>query len=93
MADLAVGTPLDAYLAQVVQADARLKDTAAVVAAVAEAAIGISAVTGKHPAEIAVSVAGELISVYQGTFVESGADKCSPSRAVMPDAHLVSTAS
>lgn len=27
--------------------------------------IGISQVTGKHPAEIAVSVAGELISVYQ----------------------------
>lgn len=32
--------------------------------------IGISAVTGKHPAEIAVSVAGELISVYQGNPVE-----------------------
>lgn len=29
--------------------------------------IGVSQVTGKHPAEIAVSVAGELISVYQGT--------------------------
>ncbi|ART80197.1 xanthine dehydrogenase accessory protein XdhC [Oceanisphaera avium] len=31
--------------------------------------IGISSVVGKHPAEIAVSVAGQLISVYQGTFV------------------------
>ncbi len=28
--------------------------------------IGIDAVRGKHPAEIAVSVAGELIAVYQG---------------------------
>ncbi len=28
--------------------------------------IGLSNVTGKHPAEIAVSVAGELISLYQG---------------------------
>ena len=46
MADLAVGTPLDAYLAQVVQADAGLRDTAAVVTAVAEAAIDISAVIG-----------------------------------------------
>ena len=31
--------------------------------------IGLGAVVGKHPAEIAVSVAGELISVYQGTLV------------------------
>ena len=28
--------------------------------------IGIRAVTGKHPAEIAISVAGELIATYQG---------------------------
>ena len=47
MADLAVGTPLDAYLAQVVQADAGLRDTAAVVAAVAAASIDISAVIGR----------------------------------------------
>lgn len=32
--------------------------------------IGIGAITGKHPAEIAVSVAGELISLYQGNPVE-----------------------
>ncbi|MGF1749103.1 xanthine dehydrogenase accessory protein XdhC [Vibrio cionasavignyae] len=32
--------------------------------------IGISAVTGKHPAEIAVSVAGELIAHYQGQSIE-----------------------
>lgn len=32
--------------------------------------IGIGAVTGKHPAEIAVSVAGELISHYQGNPIE-----------------------
>jgi len=47
MADLAVGTPLDSYLAQVMQADAGLRDAAAVVAAVAEAAIEISAVIGR----------------------------------------------
>lgn len=47
MADLALGTPLDAYLAQVVQADAGLRDAAAVVAAVAEASIEISAVIGR----------------------------------------------
>ncbi|RJX75552.1 xanthine dehydrogenase accessory protein XdhC [Vibrio sinensis] len=32
--------------------------------------IGISSVTGKHPAEIAVSVAGELIAHYQGQALE-----------------------
>ncbi|MCL9775339.1 xanthine dehydrogenase accessory protein XdhC [Vibrio methylphosphonaticus] len=32
--------------------------------------IGIGAVTGKHPAEIAVSVAGELIAHYQGQGLE-----------------------
>ena len=32
--------------------------------------IGISAVNGKHPAEIAVSVAGELIAHYQGQALE-----------------------
>ncbi|MHC6528947.1 xanthine dehydrogenase accessory protein XdhC [Vibrio sp. V39_P1S14PM300] len=32
--------------------------------------IGISAVNGKHPAEIAVSVAGELIAHYQGVTLE-----------------------
>lgn len=47
MADLAVGTPLDAYLAQVTRADASLRDAAAVVTAVAEAAIEISAVIGR----------------------------------------------
>lgn len=33
--------------------------------------IGISAVVGKHPAEIAISVAGELIAVYQGQALEN----------------------
>jgi len=33
--------------------------------------IGISAVVGKHPAEIAISVAGELIATYQGRALES----------------------
>jgi len=32
--------------------------------------IGIAAVKGKHPAEIAVSVAGELIAHYQGESLE-----------------------
>ncbi len=32
--------------------------------------IGINAVKGKHPAEIAVSVAGELIAHYQGEPLE-----------------------
>lgn len=35
--------------------------------------IGLAEVKGKHPAEIAVSVAGELIRVYQGTAVTRGA--------------------
>ncbi|WP_434362426.1 xanthine dehydrogenase accessory protein XdhC [Parasalinivibrio latis] len=33
--------------------------------------IGIGAVSGKHPAEIAVSVAGELIACYQGQDIKS----------------------
>jgi len=33
--------------------------------------IGLSAVAGKHPAEIAISVAGELIALYQGKKVEN----------------------
>ncbi len=33
--------------------------------------IGISEVTGKHPAEIAVSVAGEIIACYQGLEIAS----------------------
>ncbi|QUM90165.1 xanthine dehydrogenase accessory protein XdhC [Moritella sp. 36] len=33
--------------------------------------IGISAVVGKHPAEIAISVAGELIATYQGRALEN----------------------
>lgn len=33
--------------------------------------IGLSAVSGKHPAEIAISVAGELIAIYQGKKVEN----------------------
>jgi xanthine dehydrogenase accessory factor len=33
--------------------------------------IGISAVAGKHPAEIAISVAGELIAIYQGRALEN----------------------
>jgi xanthine dehydrogenase accessory factor len=32
--------------------------------------IGVSMVSGKHPAEIAVSVAGELIAHYQGIPLE-----------------------
>ncbi|MBU3823484.1 MAG: xanthine dehydrogenase accessory protein XdhC [Candidatus Oceanisphaera merdipullorum] len=40
--------------------------------------IGLSEVLGKHPAEIAVSVAGELISVYQGTFVPLSASENAP---------------
>ncbi|EDM66949.1 hypothetical xanthine dehydrogenase accessory factor XdhC [Moritella sp. PE36] len=33
--------------------------------------IGLSAVVGKHPAEIAISVAGELIATYQGRALEN----------------------
>lgn len=33
--------------------------------------IGIAIVKGKHPAEIAVSVAGELIAHYQGETLEA----------------------
>ena len=33
--------------------------------------IGISAVVGKHPSEIAISVAGELIVIYQGRALEN----------------------
>ena len=40
--------------------------------------IGLSEVLGKHPAEIAVSVAGQLISVYQGTFVALSASENAP---------------
>ena len=36
--------------------------------------IGISEVTGKHPAEIAVSIAGELISVYQQALAPSAGE-------------------
>lgn len=42
-----IGTPLDAYLAQAVAADPTLKDTAAVIAAIAGAAVGIAEVIGR----------------------------------------------
>lgn len=46
--------------------------------------IGINAVKGKHPAEIAVSVAGELIAHYQGETLEQ--KRPTNSDAIQPEA-------
>ncbi|OEE85074.1 xanthine dehydrogenase accessory protein XdhC [Enterovibrio norvegicus FF-162] len=43
--------------------------------------IGIEAVKGKHPAEIAVSVVGELISCYQGEHISSKREHTPQKRA------------
>lgn len=55
--------------------DYRLKERGVDAAALANmiCPIGLAGVTGKHPAEIAVSVAGQLIAAYQGEVVSNQA--------------------